>query len=232
MARRPLIVPVRGLRIGLLAYTCLTTNADFYATSDRPGVAPLARQYGEEDIAALRKQCDYLIVSVHWGIEGANFPTLDQVGLAHGMVDAGADVVWGHHAHVIQPVELYRDRIIGYSMGNLVFSDLDYEFNANLREGGLVTRRLKQQARNRESIGLEIALDRAGGRVVLENVHAFRIAEDGCPVQTDEASLTAPYQKLCKRLARLVKRNSGPISRIQRTADDRAFQWTRFRNLL
>ena len=215
VARRPLIVPVQGLRIGLLAYTCLTTNADFYATSDRPGVAPLSGKYGEEDIAALRKQCDYLIVSVHWGIEGAHFPTLDQVSLAHSMVDAGADVVWGHHAHVIQPVELYRDQIIGYSMGNLVFSDVDYEVNANLREGGLVTRRLEQQPRNRESIGLEIALDRAGGCAVLQNTHAFQTAEDGCPVETEEASLTAPYQEICKRLGRLVKRNSGPISRVR-----------------
>ncbi|EYF06795.1 CapA family protein [Chondromyces apiculatus] len=62
-----------------------------------------------------------VIVSFHWGGEGVYQPNGDQILLGHGAVDAGADLVLGHHPHVMQGIERYRGREIVYSLGNFVF---------------------------------------------------------------------------------------------------------------
>lgn len=67
-----------------------------------------------------------VVVSLHWGLEFEWYPTERQIGLARRLVDAGADIVWGHHPHVIQPVEVRKRRanhgagVIVYSAGNLI----------------------------------------------------------------------------------------------------------------
>ncbi|AKT36879.1 CapA family protein [Chondromyces crocatus] len=62
-----------------------------------------------------------VIVSFHWGGEGVYQPNGDQIRLGRGAIDAGADLVLGHHPHVIQGIETYRGREIVYSLGNFVF---------------------------------------------------------------------------------------------------------------
>lgn len=88
----------------------------------RPGTAP-----GREmrrvvaAIAAASTTSDLVIVMVHWGIEGSSAPTDLQVRQAHRMIDAGADVVFGSHAHRLHPLEVYRGRPIFYGLGNTVW---------------------------------------------------------------------------------------------------------------
>lgn len=73
-------------------------------------------------IAGLKAQgCDVVIFAPHWGAEGSYKPTAQQKELAHAVIDAGADVVWGSHPHVLQPIERYGDGIIFYSLGNFSF---------------------------------------------------------------------------------------------------------------
>lgn len=65
---------------------------------------------------------DFIIVAVHWGTENSYTPIVgNQIDIAHAAIDAGADVVWGHHPHVLQPIEEYGSGIIFYSMGNFSF---------------------------------------------------------------------------------------------------------------
>lgn len=64
---------------------------------------------------------DLIIVSFHWGIEKASSPTDLQVSLAHKAIDNGADLVIGHHPHVLQGIEKYNDKYILYSLGNFCF---------------------------------------------------------------------------------------------------------------
>lgn len=76
-------------------------------------------------IKAARMQCDFLVVSIHWGIEYATAPRPEDVEMAHKMLDAGASVIVGHHPHVLQPVETYRtadgrNTVIFYSLGNFL----------------------------------------------------------------------------------------------------------------
>lgn len=83
-------------------------------------------------ITSLKEQgVDFIIFAVHWGIEYSYVPASNQVEMAHAVIDAGADVIWGHHPHVLQPIEEYGDGIICYSLGNFSFggntSPRDYD---------------------------------------------------------------------------------------------------------
>lgn len=76
----------------------------------------------QELIREIRPNVDYLIVSIHWGNEYQHKPNLNkQVHPGRAFIDAGADAVIGHHPHVVQSFEVYKGRLIFYSLGNFVF---------------------------------------------------------------------------------------------------------------
>ena len=76
----------------------------------------------KNNIAKLKTDgAEVIIVAFHWGIEGSYRTIAAQVNLAHAAIDAGADIVVGHHPHVLQPMEEYKDGIIYYSLGNFSF---------------------------------------------------------------------------------------------------------------
>lgn len=117
-ARRPVILSRHGTRVGFLAY-----NAFSNATGSHPGTAPRILSVVTEDVRALRESgtVDIIVVNFHWGTERAPFPDEDQVRFAHAVIDAGADLIVGHHPHVLQGVERYRQGLIAYSLGNFIF---------------------------------------------------------------------------------------------------------------
>ncbi|MBA4337003.1 hypothetical protein C0416_04515 [bacterium] len=75
---------------------------------------------------------DYVVVSIHWGVEYVHQPTERSQMLAHMFVDSGADIVIGHHPHVVQTMEIYNETPIFYSLGNFVF---DQYFSQDTQEG-------------------------------------------------------------------------------------------------
>lgn len=86
----------------------------------------------KETIAAAKAQgAQLVIMAFHWGTEKATEPDATQITLAHAAVDAGADMVVGHHPHVLQGIEKYNGKYIAYSLGNFCFggnstpSDMD-----------------------------------------------------------------------------------------------------------
>lgn len=83
-------------------------------------ITPKAKAYLKDWIKGQRQNQEIVVVALHWGIERMTVPTPYQVALAHACIDAGADVVWGHHPHVLQGAELYKGKPILYSMGNLI----------------------------------------------------------------------------------------------------------------
>lgn len=117
-ARRPEIIEVKGQRIAYLGYY----EADLHAALDgKPGTNPRDNQRIAEDIKALRNQVDWIIVNYHWGVELADYPGDWQIDLARFTIDQGADLVVGHHPHVLQGAEIYKGRPIVYSLGNFIF---------------------------------------------------------------------------------------------------------------
>lgn len=85
-------------------------------------IGPKAKASLREWVSEAHRECDYLVVALHWGVERKDTPNAYQVALGRAVADAGADVVWGHHPHVLQGAEIYRGVPILYSMGNLVSS--------------------------------------------------------------------------------------------------------------
>jgi poly-gamma-glutamate synthesis protein (capsule biosynthesis protein) len=72
-------------------------------------------------VAEAKTKADFVIVSFHWGDEYKNYPNNRQKKIARACVDSGADLILGHHPHVMQGVEKYKNKYILYSLGNFVF---------------------------------------------------------------------------------------------------------------
>ncbi|TAK57778.1 CapA family protein [Patescibacteria group bacterium] len=80
------------------------------------------------EIKRVKTEADLVMVFPHWGIEYNKKMTANQRELAHAFIDAGADVVVGAHPHVIEPIEIYKNKPIFYSLGNFVF-DQDFSYD-------------------------------------------------------------------------------------------------------
>ena len=119
-AERLVIVRRRGLKVGFLAFTS-TFPKEAWAKPGKPGVAYSDFKRFPAVISAARAKCDVLVVSFHGGVELADEPNDIQKAFAHDAIDAGADLVLGHHPHVLQPVEIYKGKPILYSLGNFLF---------------------------------------------------------------------------------------------------------------
>lgn len=124
LARKPAIIEVRGLRIGFLAYTLIDIPGRHevqYATEISLGVAHLRLSDVTHDLVALTGRADTKIVSLHWGNAPLPFPTPQQKEIAHQLLDSGADVVIGHHAHQLQGIERVDGKLVAYDLGNFLF---------------------------------------------------------------------------------------------------------------
>jgi poly-gamma-glutamate capsule biosynthesis protein CapA/YwtB (metallophosphatase superfamily) len=110
---------------------------DVSLTLEQPGTVPAVHTAASatdqqrvcEHVAALRAQGQTVIVGIHWGVpEKWSSPSLGRLAeyqrpLGHALIDAGADIVFGHHSHSLHPVEVYRGCPIFYSAGNFLFED-------------------------------------------------------------------------------------------------------------
>lgn len=83
----------------------------------------------------LKKENDYLVVNIHWGYEYNKLPSKRQTEIAHKLIDSGTDVIIGHHPHIIQPMEVYKNKAIFYSLGNFVFDQIPKETNEGFGVG-------------------------------------------------------------------------------------------------
>lgn len=89
-------------------------------------------------ISKLKKENDYVFVNIHWGYEYDKLPSKAQKKTAHGLIESGADVIIGHHPHVIQPIEKYKDGVIFYSLGNFIFDQKTRETNKGIAVGSIL----------------------------------------------------------------------------------------------
>ena len=150
-ARRPVIFDVNGTRVAFLAY-CSILPQDYWATDRRPGCTPLRgftvyeqvehdqpgtpcriHSYPHrddmaamiEDIKNAKQEADIVIMSAHWGIHFKEAEIAEyQRDYAHAAIDNGADLILGHHAHILKPIEVYRGKVIFYSLGNFGMEEI------------------------------------------------------------------------------------------------------------
>jgi hypothetical protein len=142
-ARIPAIIERKGTRFGFLSYNCVGPK-ESWATPDKPGCAyvhilnhcetrdlgpPKFYTFAEpdslkemlKDIQSTRSRCDILAVALHKGVghTPAEIAMYDQQ-VSYAAIDAGADLVMGHHAHILKGVEIYRGKVIFHGLCNFV----------------------------------------------------------------------------------------------------------------
>jgi poly-gamma-glutamate synthesis protein (capsule biosynthesis protein) len=158
-ARAPAIMTRGGVRVAMLAYTSVFPASGFMATPDGPGVAVIRvstayetpanvpyqpgtpattitipneadRGAMEEDVRLARLDADLVVVQFHWGVVGMSRPLGYMRELGRTAIDAGADLVIGNHAHVLQGIEFYREGLICYSLNHFAFEHMGHIFPA------------------------------------------------------------------------------------------------------
>lgn len=119
-AETPAIIEKYGIKIGFLGFSDVGPNW-MEAGINKSGQLLANDPRFEEIIQNASKQVDYLVVSFHFGDEYKEKHNARQEYLAHRAVDNGAKIVIGHHPHVIEDTEIYKNSFIAYSLGNFVF---------------------------------------------------------------------------------------------------------------
>lgn len=149
-ARATVVLDGPGGKVGFLAFAS-TLPQGYAAGPLRPGIAPIHvtaalvmelriaqdqpgmpppimtfalqvdLQATVEAVKALKARCDFVVVGAHWGVSGQDELVDYQYEVGHALVDAGADMILGHHAHRLHGMEFYRGKPILYSLGNFLF---------------------------------------------------------------------------------------------------------------
>lgn len=137
---QPVVREIQGQTLAFLGYAFTPENF-------HPESRCYARSTPDQvfaDVARIKPEVDHVVVACHWGVELADDPTPGQVALGRGIIDAGASVVLGHHPHVWQAVEDYKNGVIFYSLGDFIF---DLAWCRRCRQTGLARIRLAREAR-------------------------------------------------------------------------------------
>ena len=134
-ARLPALLTRAGPRVAVVAFA--DYPEEWAATATTPGInytpVSLEREYFDEvkvTLAVAREQADLVVFSIHWGPNMRERPSPEFQAFARAVIDAGADIFWGHSAHVVHGIEWWRGRPILYDTGDLVD---DYAVDPDLR---------------------------------------------------------------------------------------------------
>lgn len=161
-ARKIALYTIKGKRIAFLGYS-LTQPTEFFAGKKRPGTAPGYEKLVTDDIKNARSQADYVVVSFNWGKEAVSTVQEYQRRAAHRAIEAGADVIIGHHPHILQGVERYNNGIIFYSLGNFTFASKGRAADVSV----IVRLRLSDDHREAEILPLDVLYRRVGFQPLL-----------------------------------------------------------------
>lgn len=165
-AHKPVILEKDGLKVGFMQYAATVFPYNHAATEIQPGIAqikvhtsykappnldkpgqpPIVVTWLDEksknrmcdDIRRLATQADIVIVSFHWGVSNTTEIISYQSDIARAVIDAGADLVFGHGPHKYQRIEIYNEKPIFYSLAQFVFDDRRADRAGRFREGLLL----------------------------------------------------------------------------------------------
>lgn len=181
-ARRFSVIERKGTKIAFLGY-CSILPQDYWAQEARPGMNParghtLYEQIEHdqpgtpprihswahredkarmiEDIKKAKELADIVVVSMHWGIHFTEAQVAEyQFEYAHDAIDAGADLILGHHAHILKPIEVYKGKVIFYSLGNFAMEDPNNmaRDKATLRQDMRTSKKHQEMAKIRKGFG-------------------------------------------------------------------------------
>ena len=130
-AFRPNEISIRNKSLNLISVRNIG-EARLFATDTKPGVAPFQLNRLKKIIEEKENKDKIQMLSVHWGVEYSPEPTKEQIKQAHELINFGFNVVIGHHPHIPQGVEKYKNGIILYSLGNFLFGSRNQYLNHNI----------------------------------------------------------------------------------------------------
>ena len=124
IAQKPLLKTINDISFCFLNYVSKDTNPKLPEDSNLH-LNWFDVEKIKADIVQYRSKADFIILLFHWGgnYEGGYYPGYEQPSIAKELIDAGADMIVGHHSHTLQPYEVYKGKYIFYSLGNFCFSD-------------------------------------------------------------------------------------------------------------
>lgn len=167
------ITTVKGIKFGFLGYAAFNDSTDF-------------RTKLKSDIAELKQENCIVIINFHWGIEGQYNHTEAQTNLAHFSIDNGADLIIGHHPHVIEGIEKYKNKFICYSLGNFCFGG-----NSNPPDKDTFIFQIKYRFTNN-------ILKDYGVKIIPCSVSSVVNINDYCPTPLKDAKKTELLNKITK----------------------------------
>ena len=197
-AYKPVIVKTNEISIAIIGMVDASSGMNRFAGKSTSGVAPLETDQLCRHISALRTQVDHIIISPHWGDERFRFPAPEQIEQAHAFIDAGASMMLGHHPHVLQGMEYYREAPIIYSLGNFFANHVYWD------SGDFLT----WNRFERTSCILLAELDKTG----IHNVQQLPIFDDGTTIRIEKSG----WGKRCLDKANQLLTKEVTSSRYQR----------------
>jgi hypothetical protein len=143
----------------------------------RIGIVGIYNRHKDEavaDVKRARKESDIVIAFLHWGDDFHSRVAASQRELGHDVIDAGADAIVGAHAHVVQPEETYKGKLIAYGLGNFVFTGMNKPGTHN---GALI----------------ELDVDIAKKAIVDHRYRKLNVDEQGIPRFVGDDATTEPF---------------------------------------
>ena len=121
-ASAPALFTIKGWRVAVIGLGGVSDFDSWYARRNHPGMAN--GNSIPKMVAAVEQAdevADLVFVTIHWGVEGDTQPRVEDVRRAEAMIDAGADGIFGHHSHVLNPLGTYKGRPVAWSLGDFVW---------------------------------------------------------------------------------------------------------------
>lgn len=147
-ATKPYFITLNNEKIAILNFGW-DVEESVYADFHKAGCAPREEKVVLSSIINARKNADKVIVCMHWGFEYNRLPMPFDIDLGHKMIDLGVELVIGHHPHNVQPKEIYKKKMIYYSLGNFYFSSDRSGF----------TKKFDEEITNQSDYGLMVGYD-------------------------------------------------------------------------
>lgn len=169
-AQKPLIVQKDGIKIALIGRSSVIVSSPVYATGENPGVALMDERELIAEVKSVKAEYDLVILVLHWGIEHYKYPSPQQRMQARRLLEAGVDILIGHHPHVLQGYENLNGKYVFYSLGNFIFNDFTWKIEH--QESGTKVMATQLNAANRTGGILRMDFS-AGKKIHFEFVPTF-----------------------------------------------------------
>ena len=195
-ACKAMLFELKEGRVAFLARSSVVVSSACYSTETRPGAAFFDVEETRDRVKRCKEEADIVVLLIHWGLEEYLYPSMEQRSLAAKLIDAGADLILGHHPHVLQGMERISNRPVIYSLGNFLFDEFEWTLNTTSGEEKKYFSSLS--SKNRESVLLQVTWE---GSETIRVDPVFTRIEKGGTVSLDSSTSREVFtNQLSKRL--------------------------------